>query len=235
MAKEDLLVLLKHYDKNDDHQLSKEELDQIILDAKTKPSEVNEEVKRVLLKYDKDGDGKLDTAELENLTTEIEKAQNHYRFFGYSAALARAFRYLAFTSDVGEALRPVASPRVVTGTYVVAFGYCVADVAYETYKVSKTGKNEQGHPTTVMQMAVERSAFQLVASLAGPAVIIHTSVDIAKHVCKKLNRFQKWGPSVFGLLIIPLLPMYLDEPAEKGIEYLFANYGPWANPKKKHE
>ncbi len=46
------------------------------------------------------------------------------RYAGYTAGFARAFRYLAFTSDFGEALRPVVSARIVSATYAVAFGYC---------------------------------------------------------------------------------------------------------------
>ena len=165
------------------------------------------------------------------LIEEVNQIEHRLRYVGYSAAFARAFRYLAFTSDVGEALRPVVRKSIVNASYGVAASYCVADVAWETYKVNKTGKNSLGHPMTVTQMVVERSTFQLVASLALPAIIIHSAVDIAKHVTKRIGRFQKWGPSVFGLAVIPLLPVFLDEPAEKGIEWVFSQYGPWAKPK----
>lgn len=176
------------------------------------------------------------TKEFDTFVHDVDAVEKQYRYAGYSAAFARAFRYLAFTSDVGEALRPVVRTTIVNASYGVAIGYCVADVAWETYKVNKTGKNEHGHPMTTLQMFVERSSFQLVASLVVPAVIIHSSVDFTKHVTKRIGRFQKWGPSIAGLAIIPLLPMYLDEPAEKAIDWVFARYGPWASSSKdKHE
>jgi fission process protein 1 len=90
-------------------------------------------------------------------------------------------------------------------------------------------------------MVVERSTFQLVASLVIPAVVIHSSVDFAKHFTKRIGRFQKWGPSIFGLAIIPLLPVFLDEPAEQAIEWGFKRFGPWATSatsgdnSKKHD
>ena len=39
----------------------------------------------------------------------------------------------------------------------------------------------------------------------------------------------RWGPSVAGLSVIPLLPMYLDEVVENGVEWCFKHYGPWAS------
>ena len=70
---------------------------------------------------------------------------------------------------------------------------------------------------TLTQVLVERATFQAVASMAVPTLVIHSSVDAAKKVCQRMGRFQKWGPSVVGLSIIPLLPLYLDEPVEHAI------------------
>jgi mitochondrial fission process protein 1 len=86
---------------------------------------------------------------------------------------------------------------------------------------------------SLTQCVVERSVFQAVASMAIPTLVIHTSVDITKHLTRKINRFQRWGPSIVGLSIIPLLPMYLDHPVEEALEHMFAHYGPWA--KKQHK
>ena len=46
---------------------------------------------------------------------QISVNDSNLRYAGYSAGFARAFRYLAFTSDFGEALRPVISSRLVLG------------------------------------------------------------------------------------------------------------------------
>eukprot|EP01034_Spumella_vulgaris_P040938 gene40938-50651_t len=92
----------------------------------------------------------------------------------YTAGFARAARYLAFTSDLGEALRPVVSSRVVGGSYAIAL------------------------------------------------------VDVVKRITRKIGRFTRWGPSVAGLAIVPLLPLYLDHPVEHFLENMFEKHGPWA-------
>ncbi len=46
-----------------------------------------------------------------------------------------------------------------------------------------------------------------------------------------MNRFKRFGPSIAGLSIVPLLPMYLDEPVEHAIEWAFEKFGPWGKPK----
>ena len=89
-------------------------------------------------------------------------------------------------------------------------------------------KSEKGEPMSVTQMVVERSTFQLLASIVGPFAVIHTAVDQSSKFFKKINKFKKWGPSVVGLSLIPILPMILDEPVEHGLEWAFGNYGPWA-------
>jgi len=234
LTKDELAVLIKYYDADKSGSLDDAEIVRLVEGFRKNPKGVPAEVKTILLKYDADGSGTLDAKEVKELVTDIYHVDKDFRFAGYSAAFARAFRYLAFTSDVGEALRPVLRNTIVTATYGIAAAYCFADVAYETYKVKQTGKNPQGHSCTPVQMCVERATFQLVASLVVPAVIIHSAVDFAKYATRKAGRFQRWGPSVFGLAIIPLLPMYLDEPAEHAVEYCFEHYGPWA-VKKKHE
>lgn len=44
-------------------------------------------------------------------------------------------RYLAYTSDVGEAFRPVVHPKLVTASYGISWLYVLGDVAYEGYSV----------------------------------------------------------------------------------------------------
>ena len=106
----------------------------------------------------------------------------------------------------------------MAGSYAVAIGYCFADVYWEGYKHYKRGNiTEHGQPMSLTQVVVERATFQAIASMAVPTFVIHTSVDIAKRTLRKVGRFQKWGPSIVGLSIIPLLPLYLDEPVEHAI------------------
>lgn len=43
-------------------------------------------------------------------------------------------RYVAYTSDIGEAFRPVVPPMLVTAGYAVSWAYLIGDVGYEGYK-----------------------------------------------------------------------------------------------------
>lgn len=236
LTEEDMAVLLKHFDVNKDGSLSDDEIAQIVSSVNASDKKPSEEVMKILRKFDEDGDGKLDEKELSRLATEIKSTDTKARYAGYTMAFSRAFRYLAFTSDFGEALRPVASARIVNASYAVAIGYCFADVGWEAYKLKQRNYiSEKGHPMSMTQCIVERSAFQAIASVAVPFLVIHTAVDTSKKIFAKAKMFQRWGPSVVGLGIIPLLPMYLDHPVESGLEHIFENYGPWAVKKDKRD
>ncbi len=112
----------------------------------------------------------------------------------------------------------------------------MADVGWEAYKLKKRNYVDvHNQPMTMTQVVVERSIFQAVASIAVPFAIIHTAVAAGKKLFQKIGKFQKWGPSVIGLAMIPFLPMYLDEPIEHGLEKGFEKYGPWAKPHHAHK
>ena len=46
----------------------------------------------------------------------------------------KSTRYLAYTSDLGEAFRPNINPAFVKGAYAVSWMYLGGDVAYEGWK-----------------------------------------------------------------------------------------------------
>lgn len=242
MSAEDLKALKELYDVNSDGSLGKEEILTMIHDYNNKKI-TDERVLKILKKYDTNGDGKIDVEEHHKIVHSVSLQESELRYAAYSLGLSRIFRYLAFTSDFGEALRPVVHKRIVTATYGVAFAYCFADVGWEAFKThdchtnpqSKYREGEDGKKymsMSVTQCVVERSTFQALASLALPALVIHQTVHFAKLGFQKLGRFTKWGPSIVGLSLIPLLPVYLDEPVEHAVEYGFHHYGPWA--KKEH-
>ncbi len=235
LTAEEWKMLQRVADKDGDGRLSDEEINHLISDFNNNKIE-SKNLGNILKKFDVDGDGNIsgqEVAAIKHASSEWEAAQ-YARIMGYAGSMSRAFRYLAFTSDFGEALRPVASPRVVTGSYVVAFGYCIADVGWEAYKLHDSGYiTPKGTEMTMAQCVVERATFQALASIAAPFAIIHTAVSATKKVVNKLGRFQKWGPSIVGLAIIPLLPAYCDHPIEHFLENAFAKYGPWATKDKK--
>ena len=69
-------------------------------------------------------------------------------------------------------------------------------------------------PTRLGMVAVKRSVFQGVASMALPAFTIHTAVKQAgRQFAKSSNMTAKrWGPTVVGISLVPALPFLFDEP-----------------------
>ena len=142
----------------------------------------------------------------------------------YRPALTR--RYLAFTSDVGEAFRPIFPPKLVTFTYGISWLYCGTDVALHGYADWKRGYDKEEITRTV----VERTIFQSVASMGLPALTIHTQVRVFSNIFKKMGRFQKWGPTMMGLAVIPFLPVF-DHPVEHSLNYVFDRFWPSKHPR----
>ena len=146
------------------------------------------------------------------------------RYGGYAFLTARLSklaaakaRYLAFSSDVGEAVRPAVPVWLVNATYAIAFAYVSFDIANVGYKESKKG--EEGN---VPRAVAFQTIFQGLASIGLPYVIIHTAVHQSQKFClKRAPRFAVIIPSMIGLAIIPLLPSVCDEPVEHLLEEAF--------------
>ena len=85
----------------------------------------------------------------EGLSTEIQHGDidtldTGARYLAYGARLRTAItassRYLAYTSDVGEAFRPIVPQAVVQAAYRISWAYLGLDVSYEGYKAVQAGK-----------------------------------------------------------------------------------------------
>lgn len=78
-------------------------------------------------------------------------------------------------------------------------------------------------PTRLSLVAVQRAAFQSIASMALPAFTIHTAVRQAQKAFKTVNnpRLRMWGPTVTGLALVPGLPYLFDHPVEQGTDRVF--------------
>jgi len=104
----------------------------------------------------------------------VNSTDTDLRYMAYATRLRTALRagtrYIAYTSDVGEAFRPVVPPAVVTACYGISWIYLAGDVSYEAYKTHRRGPNqiEAAHfsePTRVGMVAVKRAVFQSIASM----------------------------------------------------------------------
>ncbi|KAG6832882.1 hypothetical protein H0H92_004766 [Tricholoma furcatifolium] len=156
---------------------------------------------------------------------DADTTDSDIRYLAYGARLRTALRastrYIAYTSDVGEAFRPVVPPWVVTAAYGVSWLYLAGDVGYESYKAYHRGPSpieaaNFSEPTRIGIAAVQRATFQSIASMALPAFTIHTAVAQAKKAFKNTQnvRLRTWGPTATGLAIVPILPYLFDHPVE---------------------
>ena len=80
-------------------------------------------------------------------------------------------------------------------------GAVVCDVGYHTHQEMHLAEDV---PKSVPRCVVHNTVFQLIASLALPAFIIHAGVHQAVRGFKKIGRFTKWGPTVVSLPAEPL-------------------------------
>ncbi|KAJ7591353.1 mitochondrial 18 KDa protein-domain-containing protein [Mycena floridula] len=163
---------------------------------------------------------------------DVDSIESNSRYLAYGArfrtAIRATSRYIAYTSDVGEAFRPVVSPWIVTAAYAVSWMYLTGDVAYETYKAQRRGPSPVeavyfSETSRLALAAVQRATFQSIASMALPAFTIHTAVKQAKKafVNAKNPRIKTWGPTVTGLAIVPVLPYLFDHPVEHVTDQAF--------------
>lgn len=162
---------------------------------------------------------------------------------GLLAALLVRFRLTAFTSEVGESLRPLVPPWQVTAAYAVSWAYVSLDVllrACDEYAF-------RGPTWRVVRTLLFFGLFHTVATMLLPALIIHEAVHRSEVALKHLSRraaTAEWprlaallprlwiAPTLIGLLLIPLCPL-LDAPLEKLVELLFKQL--WPLPKKKRK
>lgn len=79
---------------------------------------------------------------------EIDSLDSKARYLAYAGrlrtALVASTRYLAYTSDVGEAFRPIVPPFIVTAAYGISWLYLGLDVSYEGYKSVHAGMVSKG-------------------------------------------------------------------------------------------
>ncbi|KAI8981063.1 mitochondrial 18 KDa protein-domain-containing protein [Pilobolus umbonatus] len=153
----------------------------------------------------------------------VDSLDSKARYLAYAGrlrtALVASTRYLAYTSDIGEAFRPIVPPFIVTAAYGVSWAYLALDVSYEGYKSVHAG---QDNPVVAATM-LKRGIFQSLASMAFPMMTIHSIVKYSAIGFKQVKnqKIKAWGPTCMGLAIVPFLPFIFDEPIEHIVDKVF--------------
>jgi len=176
--------------------------------------------------------------------TKRELEEGPARYAAYLRRITQLFlvkgRLIAYTSDIGESVRPVVPASVVRLAYGITWAYVGVDVVYNTCEEKAKGSP----PMAVLRTGVHALTFQSIASVLVPSVIIHQVVHSADNLTKRFPKFMaggmvaRWLPSLVGLAFIPLMP-FIDEPVEHLIDKGFDKAWPKADAppegeKKKH-
>ena len=90
------------------------------------------------------------------------------RYMAYTARLrtllTSATRYIAYSSEVGEAFRPLARPAIVTAAYGISWAYIFGDVGYACYHAAKVlDPNDSSYKSDIAWVAARRATFQTLA------------------------------------------------------------------------
>ena len=160
---------------------------------------------------------------------------------GLLAVMLVRFRLTAFTSEVGESLRPLIAAWQVGLAYAVSWLYVSLDVllrCVDEYAL-------RGRTWRVVRTLLFFGVFHSVATMLLPAVMIHAAVHrsdqllqlLARRVAREPSRWPRavrvlptlwWVPTLVGLTLIPLCPLF-DEPIEKVLKGAF--HATWPLPK----
>lgn len=131
-------------------------------------------------------------------------------------------RYLAYTSELGEAGRPVLNSGVVKTLYCISWGY----VSYDVWNHRQQYYNEGKRDWDLEKAAGKRFMFQTISSIIIPSIAVHQTVHFASKGFKMAKNkniltdpmWCRWTPTIIGLSIIPTLPWLFDEPLERFFE-----------------
>jgi fission process protein 1 len=123
-----------------------------------------------------------------------------------------AYRYVAYTSDVGESFRPVAHPYLVRSAYAISWAYVIGDVSHEGYKAYFRNQRAIDAGLNVPELedwktiVAQRALFQSLASMGLPAFTIHSVVKYSGRALRnnKNTAIRTWGP--IGVNLCPPIP-----------------------------
>lgn len=105
-----------------------------------------------------------------------------------------------------------------------AYGVSWLYVFYDVAKAAKYSHyTRQDSPQQTALVAVKRTVFQSLASMALPAFTIHSTVKIATKLLAN-SKLRRWGPTVAGMAVVPALPYLFDHPVEHVVDRVFDDY-----------
>jgi fission process protein 1 len=143
--------------------------------------------------------------------TAMKEEEHKYDIFRHSP-----LRYLGYANEVGESFR-YQYPKFVVPSYVVAFGYCLADAGtsgMDTYTESIHKKSSTPELDAVAS-TMDTLIWQSMASVAIPGATINMIVKASRCAVAKSPMvlpvmLSTWLPTAVGLGSVPLIIHPID-------------------------
>ncbi|KAI6198355.1 Mitochondrial 18 kDa protein [Aphelenchoides fujianensis] len=133
-------------------------------------------------------------------------------------------RFLGYANEVGEAFRAWIPPTAVRLTYVVAFGYVLADALDKThgaYKAVKKYATREERQKQVGLTLADTLVWQTFASVLLPGITINRLCAASTAVLKRPNCLPapvKLSTTLLGLAAIPFIVKPIDAAVEVGMD-----------------
>lgn len=146
---------------------------------------------------------------------------------GYDIFRDSPLRYLGYANEVGESFR-YQFPKFVVPSYVVAFGYCLADAGTSGYDKYQQG-TKRGSPTAQVDSLVATAdtlIWQSLASVTIPGATINMVVKASRFAVARSPvalpiAVSKWFPTVAGLGSIPFIVKPIDYAVDELMDATF--------------
>lgn len=151
------------------------------------------------------------------MNADTNENKTEYNVFRHSL-----LRYAGYSNEVGESFR-YQFPRLVTPSYVLAFGYCMADsfvTGWSTWNRQNSVDDEQKDSDSVWKettrITIDTMLWQVLASVIIPGVTINCIVKASRLAVRKSPLslpalVSQWFPTAAGLGSIPFIVRPIDE------------------------
>jgi mitochondrial fission process protein 1 len=135
--------------------------------------------------------------------------------------LLRAGRLVSYSSEVGEAVRPIAPAWIVKFLWGFSFAYVGADLVHHGYVRKDLEKDK------LWKNVADRTLWHLSASIIVPAATIHTVVGASKKLLFKTRygRYAGLLSTSIGLGMIPFIVHPIDNGTDWVMDQTIRKYG----------
>lgn len=153
----------------------------------------------------------------------------------YNVFRDSALRYCGYANEIGESFR-YQYPKLVAPTYVVSFGYCLADSVSAGYKVMSEKERDDGTMKNQARSKETRAAiatfdtllWQSLASVAIPGGVINLIVRASRFAVARSVGLPvlaaTWLPTAAGIGSIPFIVTPIDHAVDFALDNSVRKY-----------